>query len=153
MARERLEELRLIKETQDKRCADEEELRMLDRQTRRDEANARREAEERRERLRNMQLPPPMSAKADVKEYLEIFENIAERKELRAQDWAPTIIPLLNDRFRGTALKLPRRSRQSMRSSRRPCWSVMIITSRTRQRPFGRSRRTEASRPWNSANN
>lgn len=48
-----------------------------------------------------------MTARADLKEYLELFENIVERKEMPAEDWAPTIIPLLNDRFRGTAVKLP----------------------------------------------
>lgn len=32
---------------------------------------------------------------------------MAERKELRQEDWAPTVIPLLNNKFRGVAVKLP----------------------------------------------
>lgn len=48
-----------------------------------------------------------MSAKADLQEYLELYKSVVERKELPAEEWAPTLIPLLNDRFRRTAVKLP----------------------------------------------
>lgn len=48
-----------------------------------------------------------MSFRADLREYLELFEGVAEQKELRQADWAPTVIPLLNDKFRGVVVKLP----------------------------------------------
>lgn len=48
-----------------------------------------------------------MSAKADLKEFLELYESTIRRKELPEEEWAPMLLPLLNDKFRGTAVKLP----------------------------------------------
>lgn len=48
-----------------------------------------------------------MTAKTDLIEYLQLFEWIVCRKELPEEDWAPALAPLLNDKFRGVAAKLP----------------------------------------------
>lgn len=74
---------------------------------RREEAEAKAAAERRRERLRAIHFPPPMMAKSDLREYLQFFEKVAARKELPTEDWSPALLSLLNDRFCGTASKLP----------------------------------------------
>lgn len=84
----------------------EEEIRRRE-EYNREEARRREEAERKQDRLRAIQLLLPMSSKADLAEYLQLFESTAKRKELPAEDWSPTIITLLNDRFRGTTTKLP----------------------------------------------
>lgn len=48
-----------------------------------------------------------MSAKTDLMEYLQLFERMVTRKELPVEDLSPTLMTLLNNRFRGTASKLP----------------------------------------------
>lgn len=72
-----------------------------------EEARAQAGADKWRERLRAIQLPPPMSPKTDLLEYLKLFKRTANRKEIPQEDWSPTIIPLFKVRFRGTATKLP----------------------------------------------
>lgn len=89
-----------------------EEQRQEELQIRREEIRARRQADEKRERLCAIQLTPPMTWKADLLEYLELFEGVARRKELPEEDWAPTVIPLLSHRFRATAVKLPQETRE-----------------------------------------
>lgn len=64
------------------------------------------EADRRRERLRAIQLPPLMTNKTVLLIHLELFERTARRKEIPKEDWAATVIPLLSNRFRGTAMKL-----------------------------------------------
>lgn len=103
MDAERQEERRQMRELQERF----EEQRQADLRQRREELRERREEEERRARLKAIQLPPHMSTKTDLREFLELFEGVAERKELRREDWAPTVTPLLNDRFRSVAAKLP----------------------------------------------
>lgn len=107
----REEELRIARQEADRH----EEQRQEELQQRREEARARKEADERRERLRSVQLPPPMTHRSDLKEYLELFESAARRKELPRDDWAPSVIPLLDDRLRGTAVKLPTEVKESYR--------------------------------------
>lgn len=104
------EELRLRRqelEAQKRREDALEEQRQADLQQRRQELREKREADERKARLKAIQLPPPMSSKSDLVEFLQLFERTARRKELPEEDWAPTLIPLLNDKYRGIAMKLP----------------------------------------------
>lgn len=101
---ERAEERRRIRELQERL----EEQRLAELQQSREELRAKREEDERRARLKAIQLPPPMSNKSDLMEYLQLFEKTVRRKELPREDWAPTLVPLLNDKYRGVAAKLPR---------------------------------------------
>lgn len=104
------EELRLRREeleAQKRREEMLEEQRQADLQQRRQELRERREAEERKARLKTISLPPPMSGKADLLEFVQLFERTARRKELPEEDWAPTLVPLLNEKYRGIAMKLP----------------------------------------------
>lgn len=72
-----------------------------------DERRERRQAEERKARLKAINLPPPMSARADLLEFLELFERLALRKELPKRDWPDALLPLLSEKFRSAAVKMP----------------------------------------------
>lgn len=69
------------------------------------EAKDRAEAEKKKECLRAIQMPQPMTAKSDLVEYLDLFETTALKKEVKQADWMDALMPLLNDRFRSVAMK------------------------------------------------
>lgn len=65
------------------------------------------EREDRKERLAAIQMPAPMTAKTDLLEYLELFEQIANTKEIPQEARAIALLLLLNDKYRTAAVKLP----------------------------------------------
>lgn len=65
----RLEEARAMQDAQERL----ENLRVEEVRARREELRERREEEDRRTQLKAIQLPPQMSTRADLQEYLELF--------------------------------------------------------------------------------
>lgn len=53
-----------------------------------------------------------MTNKTDLLEHLELFERTATRKETPKEDWSDMVIPILNDKFRSTAVMLPAEVRE-----------------------------------------
>lgn len=64
------------------------------------------ERDERRERLNTIQMPAPMTSKTDLLECLELFERVANTKEIPQEARAVALLPLLNDKYRAVATKL-----------------------------------------------
>lgn len=70
------------------------------------EDKERADAEKKKERLRAIQLPQPMTSKSDLMEYLNLFEEVVTIKEIPQDQWSTLLTPLLNNHFRGVATKL-----------------------------------------------
>lgn len=53
-----------------------------------------------------------MTGRSDVQEYIDMVEDIMRRKEIPRVEWAPTLIPLLSEKYWGIAVKLPQETRE-----------------------------------------
>lgn len=93
-------ELKMImeKEERDGRLQQEKEQRTL---------QMMREKEARKERINAVHMPTAMTSRTDLLEYLQLFERTVTKKEIPREAWADALFPLLNDKYRNTAIKLP----------------------------------------------
>lgn len=71
-----------------------------------EERQRREEIKEKKERLKAIPFPSPMTHKSDLMEYLELYEETVQSKEIPKDQWSTLLRPLLNDRFRGVAMKI-----------------------------------------------
>lgn len=70
------------------------------------EKKARQAEEEKKQCLKAISLPAPMSSRTDLGEHLKLYKWTMMTKEIPKDQWTNFLSPLLNDKFRGIALKL-----------------------------------------------
>jgi len=68
---------------------------------------------EHQEMLKNLPKPPPMTAKEDVADYLDMFKSNMTTREIPPAAWAYHLLPLLNTNCKAAVVSLPQEQKNT----------------------------------------